>query len=371
MKIIACSFLLLILFSCNSIENDASIRNAIASEAQLQQMNVMLYGNGERYASNIREEFGTTPKNQEMISKNSKLLFIMNKIDQIDSLTAAIIHSIDQLKISLLKEAGENYPINKERSVLPSTFDFANLKNASNTHPASELLLNSDSPGEKGMELFNQFKNYRNELVETVGRTEVKMPFVKDINDYTDEADLRTKVLEQISSKVPNPRDNQQAITDIYVLLTLPNLIDGNNWATNSFEHSSLIGCISTLTILQNKILQARAFALAHITSIGCFADYGFDKIIPFAQGPSLIYEGETAEITVGIAAFDSYNQPEVTLQSIDGEILKSGQGTGKVRVKPSEGLQKIKGTVSIRNKSGTKKTENWEWDIRVLPKKQ
>lgn len=371
MKIIACSFLLLVLFSCNSIENDASIRNAIASEAQLQQMNVMLYGNGERYASNIREEFSTTPKNQEMISKNSKLLFIMNKIDQIDSLTAAIIHSIDQLKVSLLKEAGENYPINKERSVLPSPFDFANLKNASNTHAASELLLNSDSPGEKGMELFNQFKNYRNELVKTVGSTMVQKMVVTDINDFTNEADLITKIKTQITSKAPNYRDDQESLTEIYKTLTLPNQVEGKTWAVNSFEHSSLIGCISTLTILQNQILQARAFALAHITSIGCFADYGFDKIIPFAQGPSLIYEGETAEITVGIAAFDSYNQPEVTLQSIDGEILKSEQGTGKVHVKPSEGLQKIKGTVSIRNKSGTKKTENWEWDIRVLPKKQ
>ena len=90
---------------------------------------------------------------------------------------------------------------------------------------------------------------------------------------------------------------------------------------------------------------------------------------MPFASGPSLIHEGESTEITVGMVAFDSYNQPEVTIQFLQGEVLKSENGTGKVRVNPKKGLQKIKGTVSIRNKSGVKKTMDWEWDIQVLPK--
>ena len=366
--------LILTLLSCNSATDEAAIRNSIAAEAQLQITSIMQFERGSGFSSNIRSEYNTTPRNAENSAKRSKISWIMDKINEIDTLTAKIIYSIDQLKVSLLKAAGENYSLGKEALVLPNSFDFSTLKNASNTSIPTELLLNSHSSNQIGKELFNSFKRYRNELVKIVGRTETQKVHVIDITNYKNIADLQEKVKTQIGSKVPNFMEDQQAIIDLYVNLTLPNHLNQNGeqipWAEATFQHSSLIGAITQLTILQNKILAARAYALAHITSIGCFADYGFTEIIPFAQGPSLIHEGETAEITVGIAAFDSYNQPEVTLQSIDGEVLKPENGTGKVVIKPKQGLQKIKGTVSIKNKSGVKKTENWEWDIQVLPKK-
>jgi hypothetical protein len=168
--------------------------------------------------------------------------------------------------------------------------------------------------------------------------------------------------------------DNQQAITDLYLMLTLPNSVTVNStaehWITNTFSHSTLAGTITHLTILQNKVLTARAYALAHISSKVSVCGYGFDKIMPFANGPTLIHEGESTEITVGMVAFDSYNQPEVTIQSGGGEVLKPENGIGKVRVKPKKGLQVIKGSVSIKNKSGVKKTAYWEYYIQVLPKK-
>ncbi len=368
------SALLPVLFSCtNSATDDVAIRNSIAAEAQLQQMNAMLYERGQGFSSDIRSEYHTTPKNAEMIFKNRNLFSIIKRMDEIDSLTTEIIYSIDQLKVSLLKEAGEKYALEKEPSLLPNPFDFSDLENASDTDAPSEILL-TNSPHEKAKELFNHFKTYRNELVKIVGRTEVKKVHVVDITDYKSTSDLEEKVMAQIGSKVPNPMDDEQAITDLYVNLTLPNHLIQNGekrpWPEANFQHVSLIGAITQLTILQNKILGARSYALAHIGSKMMSCDYGFNKIIPFAQGPSLIYEGDTAEITVGIAAFDSYNQPEVTLKSIDGEVLKPENGTGKVLVNPKKGIQKIKGTVSIKNKSGVKKTENWEWEIRVLPKK-
>ncbi|MGV3611565.1 MAG: hypothetical protein ACO1N0_11485 [Fluviicola sp.] len=374
MKSILWGLSILTLLSCNSATDDAAIRNSIAAEAQLQQMSIGLYERGSGFSSNIRSEYNTTPRNAENSAKRGKLLSLINQMDDIDSLTAEIIYSIDQLKVSLLKAAGENYSLGKEALALPHSFDFSPLKSASNTSIPTELLLNSHSSNQTGKELFNSFKRYRNELIKIVGRTETQKLPVVDITNYKSIADLQEKVKTQIGSKVPNAMEDEQAITDLYVNLTLPNHLIQNNkkipWAEATFQYSNLIGAITQLTILQNKILGARAYAMAHIGSKLMSCGYDFDRIVPFSQGPSIIKEGDTAEITVGVAAFDSYNQPEVTLQSIDGEILKPENGTGKVRIKPKKGLQKIKGTVSIKNKSGIKKTENWEWDIQVLPKK-
>jgi hypothetical protein len=375
MKFTLSGFLLLTLFSCTNSEEEAVTKNNIETESQLQKMNVMLYERGEDFSSNIKSEWSTTPKNIENQVMRSHLSKIIRQINDIDTLTLHTIYFLDQLKASLLEGDRPGQGIELKPSIVPNIFDFTVIETPLNTDITRDFFINSDNiPSKTGIELFNRFKSYRNDLVKVVGSIENHKMFVKDINDYKNEKDLEEKVISQISSKVPNPMDDQQAIKDLYINLTLPNYVsDGNKktpWVSATFQHSNLIGAISQLTILQNKILQARAYALAHISSRMNSCGYGFDRIIPFAQGPSIIHEGETADITVGIAAFDSYNQPEVTLQSINGEILKPENGTGKVRVKPKKGLQKIQGTVSIKNKSGVKKTERWEWDVQVLPKK-
>lgn len=372
MKFIPLTFLLLILFSCTNPEDEAAIRNSIETEAQLQKMNLMLYERGESFSSNMKSDLATTPKNTESRALRNHLIKMVEQTNHIDSLTLRIIYFLDVLKVSLLEKINENQGIKLKRLLTPNIIDLASIKDPLNTDVASDFFI--DLPNKSGKELFMQFKSYRNNLVTIVGSTENQKMFVKDINDYKNEKDLEEKIISQISSKVPNPMDDQQAVTDIYMLLTLPNSVNTNgtkeHWIVNTFAYSNLIGAISQLTILQNKILEARAYSLAHISSRMNSCGYGFDRIIPFASGPSLIHEGETTEITVGMAAFDSYNQPDVTLQSGGGEVLKPENGTCKVRVKPKKGLQIIKGSVSIKNKSGVKNTGYWEYYIQVLPKK-
>ena len=369
MKVITYALLFFILSGCNSAKDSAAMQTSIDSEAQLQKMNVTLYYNGERYSSHIREDYCTTPKNEESKVFRRFLLSIWNQMNEIDTLTADIIQSIDQMKVSLLRSAGKNYTVPSQHSILPNDFDFSNITTILDTETDFDLFNRSGK-----LDLFNQIKAYRKEMVKIISRSESRQVVVLDINDYKDEINLRQKVDAQISSKVPNPMEDQQAVTDLYTLLTLPRHFIRNgekiSWEQSVFQHSNLIGALTQLTILQNKILNARSYALAHISSRYNSCGYGFDRILPYAKGPSIIREGETAEITVGISAFNSYNQPEVVLQSIDGEVLPSEKGVGKVRIKPKEGLQKIKGLVSIKNKSGVKKTEHWEWDIQVLPKK-
>lgn len=368
MKLISYTFLFLLLTNCNSAEDYALLQTSIDSEAQLQKMNVTLFYGGERYVINIREDYSTTPKNEESKPMRRFLFRIWKQMNEIDSLTSNLIGSIDEMKVSLLKSVGKKYVV-KPHSILPNDFDFSDITTVLDTETDFDLFNRSGKP-----DLFNQVKAYRKEMVKIVSRSESRQVVVLDINDYKDEINLRQKVDAQISSKVPNPLEDRQAVTDLYTLLTLPRHFIRNgekiSWKQDLFQHSNLIGALTQLTILQNKILNARSYALAHISSRYNSCGYGFDRILPFAKGPSIIREGETAEITVGISAFDSYNQPEVVLQSIDGEVLPSEKGVGKVRIKPKVGLQKIQGLVSIKNKSGVKKTEHWEWDIQVLPKK-
>lgn len=362
--------------SCNNAENQSEIRNSIDVEAQLQKMNVMLYERGEYFSANLRSALAATPKNTENQAINKHLYKMAGQINEIDSLTIEMIYFLDVLKNRLMQKDNGNQSFDLKHSIIPNNFDLSLLNKPLDTDISTNFFINSDgnSPNRPGIGLFNMLKSYRKNLVKIVGSNELKKMFIKDINDYENQQDLEEKVISQISSKVPNPIDDQQVVTDLYTILTLPKTINTNagkeHWIVNTFAHSNLIGAISQLTILQNKILGARALAMAHINSKMSYCGSGFDKIVPFAQGPSLIHEGESAEITIGIAAFDSYNQPEVTLESIEGEILQSENGTGKVRIKPKKGLQKVKGTVSIKNKSGIKKTLMWEWDIQVLPKK-
>jgi hypothetical protein len=369
MKVITYALLFFILSGCNSAKDSATIQTSIDSEAQLQKMNVTLYYNGERYSINIREDYCTTPKNEESKVFRRFLLSIWNQMNEIDTLTADMIQSIDQMKVSLLKSAGKNYTIPSQHSVLPNDFDFSNITTILDTETDFDLFNRSGK-----LDLFNQIKAYRKEMVKIVSRFESRQVAVSDINDYKDEVHLRQKVDTQISSKVPNPMEDRQAVTDLYTLLTLPRHFIRNgekiSWKQAVFQHSNLIGALTQLTILQNKILNARSFALAHISSRYNSCGYSFDKIIPFSNGPSLIHEGESTEITIGMVAFDSYNQPEVVIQSGGGKVLKPQNGICKVWVKPKKGLQIIKGSVSIRDKSGVKKTEYWEHHIQVLPKK-
>ncbi len=377
MKLIAIAFLILALASCsNSAEDTAVIKNSIASEAQLQQMNVMLYNNGNRFSENVLDEFHSTPKNPEYEAMRDYLNKTVKRLNQIDSVTLTAINALDRLKISLMEIDNGNHSFNLNRSIIPNNFDLSLLKSPLNTGIATDFFINSDetSSSEKGLDLFNILKSYRNDLITIVAIRKHRRVLIEDITNYGNNEAFEKKVISEISSMIPFPIDDKQVATNLYINLTLPKSVSNGNkktpWILATFQHSNLIGAITQLTILQNKVLEARAIALQHISLIGCFAEYGFDRIVPFASGPSLIHEGETAEISVGMAAFDSYNQPGVTLESIDGEVLKPENGTGKVRVKPKKGLQKIQGTVSIKNKSGIKKTTTWEWDIQVLPKK-
>jgi len=227
----------------------------------------------------------------------------------------------------------------------------------------------------KGKDLWNNYNSYRNKLCDFVGT--YSPPNGKNwslksysINDFKDNEDLTKKVDAMLAKNPFNVNDDKEVIKQLYMELSKNEKYDtkelkGVHWIGKTFDHAPLVAAIASLTALQQEILTARATAVTHIKNRVSTGDYSFNKIMPLAYGPSIANRGDEIELSVMMAAFDSDNQPAI---SGNGSISYPGNGQGllKTRVNGS-GEMLLNGTVSIRNKSGETKTENWKHTVRIM----
>lgn len=65
------------------------------------------------------------------------------------------------------------------------------------------------------------------------------------------------------------------------------------------------------------------------------------------------------------MAVYDKDKQPEVTMDGRTIQEVKDGKGI--IRMRGQNGTMNLKGTVSIQNKSGIKRTLNWEKTVTVM----
>jgi len=118
------------------------------------------------------------------------------------------------------------------------------------------------------------------------------------------------------------------------------------------------------LSSMQQDILSARALAMAHLKSKVSTGEYSFNKIVGLAYGPQIANTGDEVELKVMMAAFDSDNQPTVTGPG----AITVANGQGILKTKVAGGAEMVlSGTVSIKNKSGVAKTENWTHTIKIM----
>ena len=137
------------------------------------------------------------------------------------------------------------------------------------------------------------------------------------------------------------------------------------HWIGMTFDHAPLVAGIAALSSLQQDILAARALAMAHYKSKVSTGEYSFNKIVQLAYGPVVANSNEEIELKVMMAAFDSDNQPKVTANT--GTITYPGNGTGVVKINTGGSTMELSGTVSIKNKSGVPKTEEWNHTIVIM----
>lgn len=396
-KLFLFAFTVFAITSCRETivkSDDSLIDQVVLMEDQIQELNIIQSDRGNGFKSDIREVIASTPKREEMNAKRTRLEYVFGKMEEIDEVTSSIISFIDECKLELLKNARENIKtVDKNNvstivwkvydeellSVRPTRLNLWAVKNKSDAKIATSYFVNSDgvTPSEMGLELWNKLNEYRSNLVKTVGSYsfgggEYTIDPI-DVNSYRDNKQLADLVYKMIDGSNANLKEDRQVLIDLYMSLTMNEWynMEGKktHWISLTFKNSPLVSAIASLTSLQHDILSARALAMAHFKSKVSINEYGFNKILPLAKGPSTAFEGEEVKIEVIMAAFDSDNQPEVTITDPNATITYDGKGKGIVSLFPKKGLNTVKGTVAIRNKSGVQKIENWEWKVNVIPK--
>ncbi len=379
----------LVLTALLALNVSKSILDAfVAIEENIQKANIVQYDRGTGFVNDVNAEL-VGSKGADQAAKKKKLQYVLDQMAKIDKESTAMIDFIDKLKVDILKEAGETVGAPKsqdELSILwangdkglPARMHLAAVQGQDKyDEPMRVLGIDEDikNPKGKGLELWTKYNDYRKKIVELTGsyswgESNVFSISPKAINDYKDNKDLIAQVKKMIGASKANLKEDEQVLNDLYMMLTKKeknNVHDqeGVHWIGMTFDHSPLVAAIASLSSMQQDVLSARALAMAHWKSKVSTGEYSFNKIMPLAYGPAVANQGEAVEIQVMMAAFDSDNQPVVT--SSQGSVTYPGNGQGIVKLTAGGATMQLSGTVSIKNKSGVAKTENWKTEVVVM----
>lgn len=357
----------------------------VAIEENIQVANENEFYRGEEKEALIQETAldETAP---ELMKKAKRLLQVVRKID---NMTAERIREMDQLKLRILEEGGEDITNIGAQSIIRTPYDPQNplkpirmhlefVKGMDKYDEAMRVMLGNEtdikSPQGKGLEMYRNYMNYRNELVELLvasssdkeKKYHLKMP---DINAYKSEKDKLDQITRAIEKGAVMP-DDKDVIRKIYAALTKQEFADVHDqknvhWLGRTFDHAPSVAAIASLTALQKEILTARADAVATIQARIGGGEYSFNKIMALVYGPDVVNQNEEAELKVLMAAYDSEKQPVITVNG--GTLQRIENGKGTVLTKGGSGEINVSGTITIRNKSGISKTLPWEKTIQVM----
>ena len=382
----------LVLTALLALNVSKSILDAfVAIEENIQKANLTELFRGDERKAQISET--AMDKSNPLKAEKARLLKVT--ISEIDKMTAERIKFIDDLKLEILLTCGEDVStIAQENAIIMEKYSIEknplkpirmNLEYVQGMDKYDEpmyIMIGEDitNPVGKGMELWKSLLSYRKELTEKIASSQIgggdnpsldRKYFFKapSINKFKDQKDLDSQLKKAIEQSNVHP-DDVGMIQEIYKSLTKEEFstvhdIDGVHWIGKTFDHSPSVAAIASLSSLQKDILSARANALSLIRSRVSGNDYSFNKIIPLAYGPEVVNVGDEFEVNVMMVAYDSDKQPEVSLNGESVKLVKDGKGI--VHLKASGSVMELKGTISVQNKSGVKKTLPWEKTVHVM----
>ena len=359
----------------------------IAIEDNIQKSCMKQLDRGNAMISDLKGELADKA-NPAKVEKVKYFLDICNKIDEE---TAKRIEAIDKVKIDILTLSGEKVTTAKDNSeeavlwraydkknpLLPARFNLMAVEAKDQYDIPMHTIIGEDLKNITGIgkDIWKGHNDYRRLVCELVGSYKAGPNNWSlkpaDINTYKDNEDLAKQVDKMLDKAKINVNDDREILKQLYMELTKPERSDMGeekniHWIGKTFDHSPLVAAIASLTSLQQEYLMARATALAHIKSRVTTGEYSFNKVMAIASGPASANSGEEFEVKVMMAAFDSDNQPTVTVKG--GSVKEVKDGIGIVTARASAGPEMtLSGTVSIRKKSGEMKTENWETKVAVL----
>ncbi len=386
----------LVLTALLALNVSKSILDAfVAIEENIQKANLTELFRGDEKKAELAETIAD--KSNPQRSKKAEVL--MKAINEIDDMTAKRIKMIDDLKLEILTATGEEVTtVAPDHAIIREKYD-ANKNPLKPTRMNLEFVNGKDKyddpmrimigeatdikrPAGKGIDLWKSLNDFRKELTERIASSQVvvadngsvkfdtRYSFkASNINEFKDQKDLDTKIKKSVDAANVHP-DDRAAIIEIYRGLTKEELsevhgMSGVHWIGKTFDHSPSVAAIASLSSLQKDVLAARAQAVALIRGRVGGGEYSFNKIIPLAYGPEVVNANEEFTVEVLMAAYDSDKQPEVTYNGT--EVTEVKEGKGYVKVKASGSKMDLKGTVSIRNKSGIRKTLDWTKEVVVM----
>lgn len=383
----------LVLTALLALNVSKSILDAfVAIEENVQKANLTELYRGNERKSEIQETL--LDKSEPL--RASRAEFLMRYVDQIDDLTAKQIRFIDELKLKILEDCGENISdIGKEGSIImekynpknaplkPIRMNLQHVEGKDKYDEPMNLLIQGDikHPKGKGMELWNSLINYRKSLTELIASSHAAVVNGKiqrdnayhfkapTINSVENQKELDALLKKAIKAGNVHPEDVVM-ILEIYKSLTKEeyseaNDVDNVHWIGKTFDHSPSVAAIASLSSLQNDILKARANAMVLLRTRISGDSYSFNQILPLAYGPEVVNQGEEFQLRVMMVAYDSDKQPIVTMNG--DQINKVQDGQGIVDLKGTSGTMDLKGTITIRNKAGIAKTMDWTKTVHVM----
>lgn len=385
----------LVLTALLALNVSKSILDAfVAIEENTQKGNIAQVQRGNGYIITVKGEKGALEATDKKgnAEKIKSIDAALKQMDAIDKATADMIKKIDEIKIDILKKSGENtdtYKDNDDHTLmwkkhdpkdpcLPIRMNLMQVQAKDQYDVPMHEIVGEDikNPTGAGKQLWADLIKYRRDLMNLAGTYEwggkkFKVD-VKDINEYSDNADLTKKIKQMVDGKDVNP-DDKETLSQIYNRLTKLEKnkvhdMDGVHWIGMTFDHSPLVAAIASLSSLQSDILTARADALSLWKAKISTGEYSFDKIMPLAYGPGSVRSGEEVELQVMMAAFDSQNPPSVKVKTgADNADISVANGVGTVKFRAGGATMKLTGTVAIKNKSGAEKVRDWEYEVPVI----
>ena len=385
----------LVLTALLALNVSKSILDAfVAIEENTQKANIVQVDRGNGFYSDVKAELSSTKNDAENKGKRDKLNAVIAQMDKINEKTAKMIESIDKIKLNIMEKSGENIKdikANAEDVIMWAKYDAKkDLTLPARMHlmavqakdqydvPMHEIIGEDiKNPTGEGVKLWKDLIQFRKDIVSLTGTYEwagKKFEITpSEINDYKDNKDLTKKVEDMIAKSKCDQKEDAEVLAELYIGLTKLEKnevhgMKGVHWIGMTFDHSPLVAALASLSSMQQDVLSARALALAHWKSKVSTGEYSFNKIMPLAYGPAVANSGDDVELQVMMAAFDSENQPKVTVnEGATAEITYPGNGQGYVKFKAGGTTMTISGTVSIKNKSGVAKTEDWEHTIQIM----
>jgi hypothetical protein len=360
------------------------------------------------YIYKLAQEIDAITAKQIQLVDQAKLLVLMECKEKIETAPesdekaeAIVVLEKDRLKMKLDLNPTKPGVKNNDYPIRPIRMNLHHVEGKDKYDEgmrvmgiASDEGLMSPEKGKHGDLIWNAMITYRNDLCKKVvdaanygakidtlrdkkGRL-VKFSFTppadKSVEKFSNKGALMLVLEPQLKPFFVDgePADEYSTIKDIYLGLTKSKMVkEGDkdiHWIGKTFDHAPSVAVLASLSSIQKDILSARAVAISYLQEKVGAGEYSFNKVMALAYpDQGVVNGGEEFTMSVLMAAFDSERQPVVVPDQGTAMTAKQGVGVVKLRA-PNSGEMKLSGTVTIRKKNGSEKTERYEAKVMVVP---